>query len=112
MEKRRPTRRTCANTMADRGIVPHERVIMECSMAFKSAARAVLAPLLLTSILAAGSAATSRSAWSPAMDEQVAGSRSWVTLPQLAEHRYRIAAKIRLLLFWVGRDNVGTARMG
>ena len=35
-----------------------------------------------------------------------------ISLPRAAEHRYRIAAKIRpLLLFWVGPDNVGSARM-
>jgi hypothetical protein len=28
-----------------------------------------------------------------------------------AEHRYRIAGRIRLALFWVGRDDVGSARM-
>lgn len=34
------------------------------------------------------------------------------TLPVVAEHRYRMAAKIRpLLFFWVGRDNVGGARI-
>ncbi len=34
------------------------------------------------------------------------------TLPVLAEHRYRMAAKIRpFLLFWMGRDNVGGARI-
>lgn len=34
------------------------------------------------------------------------------TLPVVTEHRYRIAGKIRpLLLFWVGRDNVGSARV-
>jgi hypothetical protein len=34
------------------------------------------------------------------------------TLPVVAEHRYRIAAKIRpLLLFWVGKDDVGGARI-
>ena len=27
------------------------------------------------------------------------------------EHRYRILGKVRFLLFWAGRDNVGTARM-
>jgi hypothetical protein len=33
-------------------------------------------------------------------------------LPVLAEHRYRLAAKIRpLLFFWMGRDNVGGARI-
>lgn len=34
------------------------------------------------------------------------------TLPVAVEHRYRIAAKIRpLLLFWIGRDDVGSARI-
>ncbi len=34
------------------------------------------------------------------------------TLPVVAEHRYRIAAKIRpLVLFWIGKDNVGGARI-
>lgn len=34
------------------------------------------------------------------------------SLPVVAEHRYRMAAKIRpLLLFWIGRDNVGGARV-
>jgi len=30
--------------------------------------------------------------------------------PALAEHHYRIAGKVRLLLFWVGNDDVGGAR--
>ena len=34
------------------------------------------------------------------------------TLPIVAEHRYRIAAKIRpLLVFWIGKDDVGGARI-
>ncbi len=34
------------------------------------------------------------------------------TLPAVNEHRYRMSAKIRpLLLFWIGRDNVGGARI-
>jgi hypothetical protein len=33
-------------------------------------------------------------------------------LPIVAEHRYRIAGKVRpLLLFWIGKDNVGGARV-
>jgi hypothetical protein len=41
-----------------------------------------------------------------------APSPSRGTLPVVAEHRYRIAAKIRpLVLFWIGRDNVGGARI-
>ena len=30
--------------------------------------------------------------------------------PGLAEHRYRISGKVRLLLFWIGADDVGGAR--
>lgn len=32
-------------------------------------------------------------------------------LPVIKEHRYRMAAKIRPLLFWIGKDNVGGARI-
>jgi hypothetical protein len=32
-------------------------------------------------------------------------------LATVAEHRYRIIGKLRLALFWVGRDDVGGARM-
>ncbi len=33
-------------------------------------------------------------------------------LPVVAEHRYRLAGKIRpLLLFWIGKDNIGSARI-
>lgn len=32
-------------------------------------------------------------------------------LPIVAQHRYRMAAKIRPLLFWIGRDNVGEAQV-
>jgi hypothetical protein len=33
------------------------------------------------------------------------------TLPIVREHRYRMAAKIRPLMFWMGKDNVGGARV-
>ncbi len=32
-------------------------------------------------------------------------------LPVVKEHRYRMSAKIRPLLFWIGKDNVGGARV-
>jgi hypothetical protein len=32
-------------------------------------------------------------------------------LPAVAQHQYRIAGKVRLLFFWVGSDNVGSARV-
>ena len=39
----------------------------------------------------------------------VAGQPS--SLPVLAEHRYRMLAKVRPLLFWISRDDVGGARI-
>jgi hypothetical protein len=33
------------------------------------------------------------------------------TLPVVAEYRYRITGKVRLLLFWVSKDGVGGARL-
>jgi hypothetical protein len=33
------------------------------------------------------------------------------TLPVVAEHRYRMLAKVRTLLVWISRDNVGDARI-
>ena len=33
-------------------------------------------------------------------------------LPVVAEHYYRMLAKVRPLLFWISRDNVGGARIG
>lgn len=47
-----------------------------------------------------------------AADDDAAPAVSWRAgdLPIVAEHRYRMAAKIRpFLLFWIGRDNVGGA---
>ena len=32
------------------------------------------------------------------------------TLPVVAEYRYRITGKVRLLLFWVSKDGVGPCR--
>ena len=41
------------------------------------------------------------------------GVRSALFAPQTltADHRYRIIGKVRLLLFWIGNDNVGGARV-
>jgi hypothetical protein len=33
------------------------------------------------------------------------------TLPVVAEYRYRLIGKVRLLLFWISRDGVGAARI-
>jgi hypothetical protein len=80
-------------------------------MTVEAIMRAVLPVLLSVSILAAGFSATSRLVIGPVPEGQAEASRPWVTLPKIAEHRYRIQGKIRLLLFWIGRDNVGSARM-
>src|SRR5438034_10769777 len=32
------------------------------------------------------------------------------TLPVIAEHKYRMLAKVRPLLFWISKDDVGGAR--
>jgi hypothetical protein len=43
----------------------------------------------------------------------VASARAGATeLPVVAEHYYRMLAKVRPLLFWMSRDNVGGARIG
>ena len=33
------------------------------------------------------------------------------TLPVVAEHKYRMLARVRPLLFWISKDNVGGARI-
>lgn len=46
------------------------------------------------------------------VQEHAADVRSPARLPIEREHRYVVSARIRpLLLFWIGRDNVGTARL-
>jgi hypothetical protein len=40
-----------------------------------------------------------------------AGADDPPTLPVVAEHRYRLLAKVRPLLGWISRDNVGDARI-
>ena len=58
-----------------------------------------LALILLTGAAGAGSTATS-----PAVPTEVPGR----TLPVVRQHTYRMAGKIRMLLLWVGRDDVGS----
>jgi hypothetical protein len=102
----------CENTMDDRDIVAYARDIMQGPMSFASPVRASIAFLLSTSLLAAGPVAPLALPTGPSPDDQAASVRPWVTLPKTAEHRYRIKAKIRVLLFWISRDNVGSARLG
>jgi hypothetical protein len=73
-------------------------------------AGAGLAGLVWAASAGAGTGAFGQQADGPARVEVQDPGRS--RLPVVAEHRYRMSAKIRpLLLFWVGRDNVGGARL-
>jgi hypothetical protein len=70
------------------------------------AAAGVVASACLTVLAAAGGAN------GPALRAEPQAPPTLGTLPVVAEHRYRIAAKIRpLLLFWIGKDDVGGARI-
>jgi hypothetical protein len=80
-------------------------------MAVASAVRPFIACALSTLLMAAGSHAPSPRVAGRSTDGQAAGATPWVTLPKIAEHRYRIKARVRLLLFWVGKDDVGSAVM-
>ena len=78
------------------GRVPSARLVLLLALLAQAAVIGVEAASS-DSRLAAGSAAVSGPS---------------VSLPKVAEHRYRVAARIRpLLLFWIGRDNVGSARI-
>ncbi len=74
------------------------------------AAAGVVAAACLTALAASvGGNGSAPRAEPPALQ---AGPLALGTLPVVAEHRYRIAAKIRpLLLFWIGKDDVGGARI-
>jgi hypothetical protein len=61
-------------------------------------------------ILAAGTRVPAAAGEQPGVD-QATPLRSGLTLPKVAEHRYRIKVNIRFLLVWLGWDNVGSARM-
>ncbi len=66
---------------------------------------ALLAGLSIAGVHASGSASTGRTFGGGTLGPACA------PLPIVAQHRYRMAAKIRPLLFWIGRDDVGEARM-
>ncbi len=74
--------------------------------------RARLSLLLSVLALAALISVESGSSQARAAVEPATPGRPSISLPRAAERRYRVAAKIRpLLLFWVGPDNVGSARV-
>lgn len=55
-------------------------------------------------LLLVSGAAGANSSTSPAVPTEVPGR----TLPVVRQHTYRMAGKIRVLLLWVGRDDVGS----
>jgi hypothetical protein len=68
----------------------------------------------LHTLLLMGLTATPLLCVSPAAAQDVAASAvagQPSPLPMLAEHRYRMLAKVRPLLFWISRDDVGGARI-
>jgi hypothetical protein len=68
----------------------------------------------LHALLVMGLTATPLLCVSPAAAQDVAASAVAglpSSLPVLAEHRYRMLAKVRPLLFWISRDDVGGARI-
>src|SRR5215216_1108953 len=82
------------------------------AMAFKHTT--VAAALLAIVTLVASTAdlsAEARSAKAEAGDACVAKTGT-TELPVVAQHYYRMLAKVRPLLFWISRDNVGGARIG
>ncbi len=80
-------------------------------MSFLSGLRVVAPVIASASLLAAGSAVPLVPTVAPDRAGQASNSHPWLTLPKAGEHRYRIKGRIRLLLFWVGKDNVGSARV-
>lgn len=69
--------------------------------------RLLAAVLLLTgAALRAAPPATRRSSDSPEP-----GGTALESLPLVAQHKYRMLARVRPLLFWIGKDDVGGARI-
>ncbi len=70
--------------------------------------------LVFVSLLAAGMAAMSASQFPREPDRAVSRTmreRPGATLPVTRIEHYRMAGRIRPLLFWIGRDNVGMGRI-
>jgi hypothetical protein len=68
--------------------------------------------ILLSATVALSALATARAAAPIGGPAGVAIVARVSSLPIVAEHHYRVAAKIRpLLFFWIGRDNVGGTRI-
>ena len=70
-----------------------------------------IAAALFASVTFAASAAAGEEARMPGRPA-VASAKAATGLPVVAQHYYRMLAKVRPLLFWISRDNVGGARIG
>ena len=64
--------------------------------------------VLLSADLSADSSAEARSAKAEARSAKTGAT----SMPVVAERYYRMLAKVRPLLFWISRDDVGGARIG
>ncbi|MBI4476002.1 MAG: hypothetical protein HY654_02450 [Acidobacteria bacterium] len=74
--------------------------------------RARVLGLLLLGVVTLPSGVTAQAVKAATDDGAPAGWRGAGSIPIAARHRYRMAAKIRpLLLFWIGRDDVGGAQV-
>lgn len=62
-------------------------------------------------VLVLGSASFPGPAYTDRLDRWQSSGAPPVDLPVTRTHHYRMAGRIRPLLFWVGRDNVGLARI-
>jgi hypothetical protein len=76
----------------------------------RALAAACLACALLATVHTQPGGAAQAAAGTPSPSPQVTALLQG-TLPVAFEHRYRLAGKIRPLLFWMGKDNVGSARV-
>jgi hypothetical protein len=79
----------------------------------RRAASVPMAAVAAVLIAAAGSGGSASRPQGTTQQEPAArpAPTSGGVLPVVKEHRYRMAAKIRPLLFWMGKDNVGGARI-
>lgn len=68
--------------------------------------------LLVGVLLLTGAALRAAPPASRRLDDKLeAAGNALSSLPVVAEHKYRMLAKVRPLLFWVGKDNVGGGRI-
>lgn len=71
---------------------------------------AVAAGVLIGAGLAGGPSAPARAQESPPV-QRLGPAAAQAALPVLRAHRYRMAGRVRPLLFWIGRDDVGVGEI-